>query len=340
MRRPEPWYRTSKGAWYVQVANKKHRLAKGPKEETRKAAFDAFYKLMASRPENLPRPEKIATALLCDLFLEHSRKNHDPETFRLYHYFLQSFCGEQGRTPAAEVKPFHVTHWLDAHPKWKASRRHASLAPKRAFAWADKQGLLSPSPLRSLEVPPNNRRTRVLTREEQAEILGAIRDQSFRDFVTAMLETGCRPSEVARVSAAEVDLELGVWVFAAHKTAKKTRKPRVVYLTPAMVELTRRLLAEYQQGPLFRGPRNKKPFTRNGIRCRFRRLRKKLPHLKHFVAYNLRHTFATRALVNGVGIAQVAELLGHTSTDMVAKVYGHLAEQVAHMKEAVRKATA
>ena len=31
------------------------------------------------------------------------------------------------------------------------------------------------------------------------------------------------------------------------------------------------------------------------------------------VAYCYRHSFATNALVNGVGIAQVAELLGHSS---------------------------
>jgi hypothetical protein len=92
MRQPEPWYRTSKAAWYVQVGGKKHHLAKGPKEESRKAAFDAFYKLMAARPGNLPKPNKIAVAILCDLFLDHSSQHHDPETYRLYRYFLQSFC--------------------------------------------------------------------------------------------------------------------------------------------------------------------------------------------------------------------------------------------------------
>lgn len=338
MRQPEPWYRTSKGAWYVQVAGVKHRLAKGPKDETRKAAFDAFYKLMAARPENL-KPDKVTVAQLCDLFLDHSLTNHDPETYRLYRYFLQLLCNDYGRILAVELKPFHVTRWLDAHPKWKASRRHAALAPKRALAWADKQGLLSPSPLRTLDVPPSNRRTRVLTKSEQDEILGAIKDREFRDFVRAMIETGCRPGEVARVTAADVDLGLGVWMLRKHKTARKTGKPRVVYLTPATLELTSRLVEQYPDGPLFRGPRGKKPFSSNGIRCRFRRLRQKLPHLDHFVAYTTRHTFCTMALVNGVGVAQVAELMGHSDTSMVSKVYGHLAGQVAHMRDAARQAT-
>jgi integrase len=210
---------------------------------------------------------------------------------------------------------------------------------KRAFSWADQQGVLSPSPLRTLRADRVKRRTRVLTKAELAEILAAIKDVQLREFMQAMTETGCRPSEVARVTAAEVDLGLGVWVFAEHKTAKKTYKPRVVYLTPAVVELSRKPIVLYPEGPLFRGPRDKTAFTRQNIRCRFRRLRKKLPHLKHFVCYNVRHKFATHALVNDVGVAQVAELLGHSRTEMVSQTYGHLAEQVAHMRDAARKAT-
>ncbi|WP_020472430.1 tyrosine-type recombinase/integrase [Zavarzinella formosa] len=339
MRRPEPWYRASKSAWYVQFGTEQVRLAKGPKEETEKEAFDAYYKLMAGRPEGLPAGQDVLTAVLCDLFLDHSQKHHEPKTYQMHLGYLQNFCTAHGRIPAKDIKPLHVNRWLDKNPGWKASRRHAALSVKTAFSWADKQGVLSPSPLRTLTVAPNNPRTRVLTADEQAEILGAIIDREFRQFVRAMLATGCRPGEVARVTAANVNLELGVWVFETHKTSKKTKKPRMVYLTAEMVELSRELMALHPEGPLFRGPRKKTPFTRNGIRCRFRRLREKLPHLKHFVAYSTRHSFATQALVNGVGIAQVAELLGHTSTDMVSSTYGHLAGQVAHMREAAKKAT-
>ncbi len=350
MKQPKPWFRASKSAWYVEHQFKQVRLGEHPDgapppKKTKSGwnapqpILDAFYRQMASDPTNLPKPDKIAAALVCDLFLQHSEKHHGPDTFANYRYFLQSFCGCYGRLPAAELKPFHVTKWLDDHPSWKGGRRHAVIAVRRAFSWADQQGVLSPNPLRALKADRVKRRTRVLAADELAEILATIRDRQFREFMQALLETGCRPSEVARVTAANVNLGLGVWVFGEHKTAKKTRKPRVVYLTPAMVELSRKLVALYPDGPLFRGPRGKAAFTRQNIRCRFRRLRKKLPHLKHFVCYNVRHTFATRALVNGVGVAQVAELLGHASTEMVSQTYGHLAAEVAHMREAARRAT-
>jgi integrase len=143
---------------------------------------------------------------------------------------------------------------------------------------------------------------------------------------------------VRRVTAAHVNLELGVWVFKEHKSAKRTGRPRIIYLTPAMVELTRRLVGEYPEGPLFRGPRSKRGFTRNGVRCRFRRLREKLPQLSGVISYTMRHSFATQALVRGVGIAQVAELMGHVDTSMVSQHYAHLAGNVQHMREAAKKA--
>lgn len=349
MRQPKPWYRASKEAWYVEHNFKQHRLGHHPEgyppPKKSKAGWsppppilDAFYRLMAADPANLPKPQVILTAQVCDLFLDHSQKHHSPDCYANYRYFLQAFSDDHGRLPAAEVKPFHVARWLDAHPTWNGGRRHAVIAVKRAFSWADQQGILSSNPLRTVRVERGRCRTRVLSEAEVAEILAAIRDRQFREFMTAMLETGCRPSEVSRVTAAEVNLELGVWVLREHKTAKKTRRPRIVYLTPAMVDLSRRLVALFPEGPLFRGPRDKAAFTRQNIRCRFRRLREKLPHLKHFVCYNVRHTFATQALVRGVGIAQVAELLGHTSTEMVSKTYGHLAEQVTHLREAAARA--
>ena len=350
MKRPQPWFRKSKNAWYVEYQFKQHRLGEHPDgypppKKTKSGwnapqpIIDTFYKLMAADPGSLPKPEKILVETVCDLFLDHSSKHHSPDTYANYRRFLQDFCEVHGRQPAASIKPIHVTRWLDAHPRWKGARRHAIIAIKRAYSWADQQGLLPDNPLRIVKAGRPGRRTRVLTVDEVSEILTAIKDRPFREFVQAMIETGCRPSEVARVTAANVDFNLGVWVLERHKTARKTGKPRVVYLTPTMITLSHRLAEQYPEGPLFRGSRSQTGFTKQSIRCRFRRLRKKLPHLKHFVCYNLRHTFATRALLNGVGVAHVAELLGHTSTEMVSQTYGHLAEQVAHMREAVRKAT-
>jgi site-specific recombinase XerD len=53
----------------------------------------------------------------------------------------------------------------------------------------------------------------------------------------------------------------------------------------------------------------------------------------------LRHAFGTNAILNGVDVATVAELMGHTSLEIVSRVYLHLADQHSHLTAAAEKAT-
>ncbi len=348
-RQPKPWYRASKNAWFIDREGVKVRIGLHPDDlrppkKTRKGwdvpplIMEAFYREMSTRPESIPSWEKLPLATIADLFLDYAKRHLAKESYTLARYYLESFCNANQCALAKDIKPIHVTRWLDDHSTWKGSRHHAVRAIKRVYSYAEEQGVLEINPLRKLKVPPTNIRTRVLSKKEIDEILKAIRDTAFRNFVEALLETGCRPSEVRTVEASMVDLEQGIWEFKTHKTVKKTQKSRFVYLTPKMVELSRKLMEKFPEGPLFRGPRKDLPFSRNAVRQRFLRLREKLPHLKHFTCYNLRHTFATQALVNGVGVAQVAQLLGHTSTIMVSRIYGHLTDQIVHMREAAKRA--
>lgn len=87
------------------------------------------------------------------------------------------------------------------------------------------------------------------------------------------------------------------------------------------------------------GPLGHRPFSRNGIRCRFRRLRAKLPHLEGVVSYCYRHSFITDALANGVPAATVAELVGHKDLKMIQDHYSHLAEKTQLLRDAAERAT-
>jgi integrase len=117
-------------------------------------------------------------------------------------------------------------------------------------------------------------------------------------------------------------------------------------------------IALYPVGPLFRSTRKfggiRRPWTRNGIRCRFKRLREKflalreklpserkheIPDLTSLTSYVLRHTFTTQALLNGVPVPAVSALLGHKSIKMVDEHFNHTDQVTDQLKEAVKKAT-
>jgi integrase len=340
MRTPKPFYRSFNDTWYVQLGKRQIPLAKGKANE--REAYRRYYDVMAEQPTGaMPGPlPKAKVAVVCDQFLDWCQKHNAPRTYDWYREFLQDFCEHCGKMAVSDLKPFHVTKWLDLHPGWKGSRRGAIIAVKRAFTWAADEGLIEANPVKKLRKPPPTSRDRILTPEERWRIAANYRaGDPFRDFLFALQETGARPGEVAAVTAAHVDLRGGVWVFRKHKTAKRTKapKPRVVILTPAMVVLTRELVARYPEGPLFRNA-DGRPWTRNAIRCRFRRLREKLGLGGNLVAYLYRHTFTTDALANGAGLAEVCELLGHTTTATVMRHYAHLQEKREHLRKAAVKA--
>ena len=93
------------------------------------------------------------------------------------------------------------------------------------------------------------------------------------------------------------------------------------------------------EGPLFRKHRGDRPWNRNAIRCRFKRLREKLGLEAGVVCYGLRHAFVTDALERGVPIATLAEIVGHADTKMISAVYSHLHERREHLRKAVEQAT-
>ena len=98
------------------------------------------------------------------------------------------------------------------------------------------------------------------------------------------------------------------------------------------------ILSERPDGPLFLNS-DRKPWTRNAVRIRFRNLCKKHPELKGIIAYSYRSSFATDALDQGVPDATVAAILGHTNTATLHKYYARLSGRLGHLKDAAAKAT-
>jgi integrase len=338
MRRPsKPWYRKFNDTWYVCLNGRQLPLARG--KDSKREAEREFHRLMAGEAPQASRPKDTRVVAVLDLFLDHALRHNAESTYLWYKRFLQDFSDRCGAMRVGDLRPYHVTRWADAHPGWKGGRWGAVTAVKRAFNWAADEGLVGESPVKKVKKPAVRARDRFLTRAERREIAESYPEgDPFRDFLFALEQTGCRPGEVAAVTSAHADLDLGVWVFAEHKTAKKTGEDRVVVLTPAMVDLTRRLLAGVPEGtPLFRNE-DGRPWSSNAIRSRFRRVREKLGLGGDVVAYLYRHAVCTDLLESGAGIAQAAEILGHRDTKMVMRHYSKLRERREHLREQLSRA--
>lgn len=332
------WFRASKDAYYLQI-DRTHQKRLG---KTKEEAEANYRKWLIEQEGILPEPEqrKFTIAELAQEFLNYAQAETKPKTYAFYCYFVCPFVERFGGTVARDFQPLAFTKWLNEHKGWKGSRRAAIVSVQRLFTFAVENKLLKESPLAGYKKPARNRRKRFLSADERDFLLAAIRDRFFREYCFALMNTGARPMEVGRVTAADVSDDGTMWIFEEHKT-DSTGEDRVIYLTPAMQELTGKLMAEHPTGPLFRSTRRKQgirtPWTRNGIRCRFKRIREKYPQLAGVSAYTLRHSFATLALLNGVPAPIVSSLMGHTQLKTLDE-YNKVGQARSTLKEAIKKA--
>lgn len=210
--------------------------------------------------------------------------------------------------------------------------------------------MLPANPLKGMKRPKPPPRSRAMTDAGFRSLLRAEKNPRFRAFLYALRSTGCRPKEARTLTWSQVRDDR--WVLNEHKTSRKTGKPRVVYLTGPMRKLMRilrrqelrsgggRAIARYRDPDHVFLNAYGRPWTRDAVRQRVERLREKAGLPDDVCAYLLRHAFGTHAIVNGVDVATVAELMGHTSLEMVTGVYLHLADQQKHLQDAAERATA
>lgn len=265
---PLPWFRPNRNTWYATIDGVQDNLRTANKRE----AYDRWRELLGSIAEETHQPAGNRTPVVevSTLFADHCERHTKSTTYEWYRQYLESFAKSIPRDlTVGALKPFHVTQWLDRHAKWKSNtQRGAVAALKRAFQWAIDEGYIDRSPVASVRKAPAERRETILSADQRKLILAEVSDDQFRDFLTLMMETGARPQEIRILEARHVDVENGVWVLPPneHKTGRKTRKPRVVYLTPAALAISKRLAERYPAGSLLRNRTvSPGPETRSGV---------------------------------------------------------------------------
>jgi integrase len=365
MARPHKvWYRSDIGWWMITLGGVKTRLIQGPNDEpTRQLAEEKFIDIRRLC-RVAPQAAGARTADVVEAFLAWSRQNLSEDTHRVNRYYCQLFAEHCGKVAAREIRPYHVTAWISEmmsperverekarrkkeleegkvearnqgrEPKvWgQATAHNARVAAFRVFSWAKDEGLLPENPLAGMKRPKPPPRQRAMS-DEEFTALYAQAGGPFRDFLLALRETGARPKEVRQLLWTQVREDR--WVLTKHKTVRKVQKARVIILTDTMKKMMERLRGNGHTHVFLNT--EGEPWTVNAVRLQVARLRKKLGLPGDLCAYLARHGFGTRAILNGVNPAVVAELMGHTSLEMVAKVYVHLADQHAHLKDAVER---
>lgn len=262
---PKPFFRKSRGLWYVQIDGKQHNLG-----ADRTVAFERYHALMQQ-----PTGQRVANdsvVAIIDAFLDWCQKHRAPATYEWYHWRLQLFAQSIPRgLTVGQLRPYHVQQWLDSQQCWGPGSQHNGCrAAQRAMNWAAKLGYIDHSPIAHMEKPRPGKREVVISDEQFAELMSFVRDPGFADLVTVTWETGCRPQESLLVEARHVELENNRWVIP--ESESKTHSVRVVYLTDDALAITKRRMLRFPTGPLFRNAYGN-PWTKYSVKNGFDRLR-------------------------------------------------------------------
>ena len=221
--------------------------------------------------------------------------------------------------PVAELSVSHLTDYaedlaLTGNSNGTINRKMSALSV--VLRHAKDSGALESVP-RLRRKPEPKGRIRYLSPEEEAKVLGVFMywdNQPMHDFVVLAIDTGMRLSEALGLAWRDVDFEhqaISLW-------ETKSDLARTIPMTKRVYAL---LTA--------RSARGVEPaaacLTRHSARHQWDRMR---AHISmdgdsQFVIHTLRHTFASRLLQKGAGLAEVQELLGHADITTTRR-YAHL----------------
>ena len=333
MARPSKlWLRKQTGEYHTTVHGKRHRLGKDKAEAER-----AFHALLA-QVDPAPGPAvRMTFRKLADLYLAFTEATKSKRTFDHQLHFLKSFVAVVKNKAVVDLKPADVTAWMLANKtNWGHNSQVTGRGVLRAcLNWGVFEGHIAANPLARVKTGQVHRRERILTKDEADRIIAAVAYEPFKNFLTFLTLTGCRPfSEAAQVTAQSVDWAAGTITFKEHKNARKG-KSRVVYLVPELQALLKEWCAATPTGPLFRTPRGF-AYNRSNVTTRLKNLVKRLG-VEHFSLYSFRHTYFTAALEKGVPVELLAELGGNSPRTLV-KFYSHLDQRKKSLAEAAAKA--
>jgi integrase len=173
-------------------------------------------------------------------------------------------------------------------------------------------------------------RTRYLSVAEAKRLINASGDE-FRPLVQAALMTGARYGELCRLEVADFNPDAGTIAIRQSKSGKA----RHVVLTQEGAVFFRQLTTGRGGHEILLPRADGAAFGRSHQIYRMAAVCTRAKITPPIGFHQLRHTWASLSVMNGVPLMIVAKNLGHSDTRMVEKHYGHLAPS--YVTDAIRK---
>jgi site-specific recombinase XerD len=250
-------------------------------------------------------------------------RNYAPKTLQTYVECVSLFARYFKRSPE-ELGPNHIREYqrfLVEEKKCSWSRFNQTVCALRFLYritlgrdWAISH---IPFPRKQKKLPV------VLSRDEAAQFLAAIRRLKYRTILSLCYGAGLRISEAIHLQVTDIDSKR----MMIRVRQAKGHKDRYVMLSPKLLELLREYWkAERPTSWLFPGRPNDRPLDATSLQHACQRARIDSGITKPVTPHTLRHSFATHLLEAGADLRTIQLLLGHNCLQTTT-VYTHVSQK-------------
>lgn len=210
---------------------------------------------------------------------------------------------------------------------------------RKALEKAVADGIIRINPAIGCKLPPKKaKEMQVLTREEMQRFMVQAKADGYFELFILELCTGMRRGEIVALQWDDLNMQTGELHICRQATtvhgnihicAPKTKSSiRTVILPPDIVKI----LAEYKKRInsrwMFPSPvKEDAPYHPSAIRKVLDRTLERA-ECKHVRFHDLRHTFATTALANGMDVKTLSAIIGHISSETTLNIYTHITDNM------------
>lgn len=296
---------------------------------------------------------ELARAFVADRAADTRAGSIGPEYLAKLKHHLRDFLRRRcwGNIPVDDFRPRSARRWLRRHKGWKSPHQleGAIRSLRSMFLWGENEDLIPKSPVRGFKRfwdPPQPRAA--CRPAEYAALMRAARKQPgrrkspsgarFRVQMWVLWNVGCRTCELRQARWEWLDLDRSVLEIPRGKTTWKTGEARTIYLDETVLRvlqwLTRR--GRPATGLIFTARCNR-PLKRQSWNRLYKRFARLAGIREEVTQYSLRHGYCVESLLAGIRESELAVLMGHSSTRMIAWYARTLRDQIEHIRAEAHK---